>query len=210
MRRIIALSLITAVFAGCYSTSAVRKIEPSGIAAGEKLLVAVVEFKNQTGDAENDGLIGSVTGIMVDELVATEAFRLIERQRLDDVLGELKLNMSGLVDAENAKSVGKQLGVDAFLFGDLTSVKYSRSKQTIFIMWTEGQRADVTLDARLVDVETGEIIKSAKATSFVKQRNWVAFWFAKLGGMREKGSVVQTGIELCVKQLASDLSQVSK
>jgi len=56
-------------------------------------------------------------------------------------------------------------------------------------------------------VENGEIISSAKAASYVKQRTWVAFWFARLGRVIERNSIVQTGIELCMKDLAAGLSE---
>lgn len=193
-------------FGGCYSSSKMRKMQEVGATDDNRLAVAVVEFSNRTGDPSFDKLMGAVTGNVIDELQKAGRYRLIERQRLDAVLGELKLNMSGLIDQEKAKQVGKQLGVDAFLFGNLASVKHSKNKQTIVIMYTEGQKIEVSMDARLVKVETGEIINSAKANSYVKQRAWVAFWVAKLGKIAERDSMVQTGIELCVRDIAVTLS----
>ena len=205
--RLFLMVLVLFAFNGCYSTSKMRNIDQSKVPLDNRMTVAVVDFANQTGDKSYDQLIGSVTGNMIDELQKTKAYRLIERQRLDTVLGELKLSMSGLMDSEKAKQVGKQLGVDAFIFGNLASVKYSRSKQSILIMWTEGQQNEVSMDARLVKVETGEIVSSAKANAYVKQRTWVAFWFAKLGRVIEKNSIIQTGIELCVRDLAVSLAE---
>ncbi|MFH1369525.1 MAG: CsgG/HfaB family protein [Elusimicrobiota bacterium] len=176
-------------------------------AEDKRLKVAIVDFQNQTGDASNDALAKGISDSMINELQKTGAFRLIERKRLESVLSELKLNMSGLVDSNTAKQVGNQLGVDALLFGNLSSVKYSTGKSTIFLMWTETQKTEVTMDGRLVNVETGEIIKSAKAVAAVKNRKWVAFWFARIGKIIDKSAVVQTGIEEGCKKLAKEISK---
>lgn len=178
----------------------------SGLQQDKRLLVAIVDFSNQTGDPHYDAFTESITGSMLDELQKTRAFRLIEKKRLGVVLDELKMNMSGLVEPETAKQVGKQLGVDALLFGSISSVKYSYSKPTIFIMWTEGQNTEVTLDGRLVRIETGEVISTAKVSSYVKQRQWVAFWFARIGKIIDKNSVIHKGLDIACKQLAIDLA----
>ncbi|HIJ58009.1 MAG TPA: hypothetical protein HPQ03_18075 [Deltaproteobacteria bacterium] len=199
--------LIFCIFlSSCYSTSTLNLQTPVDTPYDHRHVIAVVDFQNKSGEPDNDKLIEGITGTIISELQGTKQFRLIERQRLKSILAELKLNSGGLVDAENAKEIGNLLGVEALLFGNLSAVKYSRNKQTIFIAWTEGQRVDVDLDARLVSVETGEVLAASKASSFVKQRNWVAFWFAKLGEDMDKNSIIQTGIDLNCKQLANDLA----
>jgi len=209
MRKLISLSVLllsSVLLTSCYSTSAVSGGKFSEKDREKRLKIAVVDFENKSDNSAYDGLMKGMTGTMVDELRKTRSFRIIERQRLDSVLTELKMGMSGLVNPDTAKQVGKQLGVDAILFGDLSSVKYSKNKQTIFVMWSEGQRTDVTVDARLVDTETGEVIASAKAPAFVKERRWVAFGFARLGRVSDEASVIQTGVELACRQLAIDLA----
>ena len=173
----------------------------------KRLLVAVVDFKNQTGDSENDSLAKGVTGSFINELQKTKKFRIIERERLESLLAELKLNISGMVDSENAKEIGKQLGVDAFVFGNLSAIKYSENKQTIFIMYTEAKKTEVSLDARIVKVETGEVVATADVITPVKNRRWVAFWFAKLGKTTDKNSTIREGIEVSSKKLAQNLAE---
>lgn len=203
---IVVLGIGSVVFCGCSSTSAVRRMSSATYHHEDKLKIAVIDFKNQTGDANNNELTASIPGIMIDALQKTQSFRLIERTRLETVLKELNLNYSGMMDEDNAKKVGKQLGVDALLIGNLSSVKFSKSKQTIFIMWTEGQKTEVVLDTRLVNVETGEIIETAKETAFVKERSWVAFGFAKIGKITAKNAAVQTGLELACNNIAVALA----
>jgi curli biogenesis system outer membrane secretion channel CsgG len=173
----------------------------------KRLKVAVVDFQNQTGDAANDSLVKGMPDIMLNALQKTGKFRLIERKRLESVLSELKLSMSGLVDASTAKQVGSQLGVDALVFGNLTSVIPSSSKHTIFIMWTESQKVGINLDARLVNVETGEVLKTAKVSEEAGNRKWVAFWVAKIGKIMDKSAMIQEGLEKSCAKLAKELSK---
>jgi len=194
------------LFYGCSSASKIVVKEGARLSEDKRLKVAVVDFTNLSGEPAYDAMMEGITANFLNDLQKTGSFRLIERKHMETVLSELKLNMSGLIEPENAKQIGRQLGIDAFVFGSLSSVKYSKSKQTILIMLTEGQRTDVSLDARIVNIETGEIIASSKATSYVKQRNWTAFWIAKIGKISEKNSIVTEGAELSCKQAANDLS----
>jgi len=200
-----ALCCVT-VLAGCYSASKVVLKDSAPVPEDKRLKVAVVDFTNQSDEPAYDALMAGITANFLNEFQKTASCRLIERKHMETVLAELKLNMSGLMEPENAKQIGKQMGVDAFIFGSLSSVKYSKNKQTILIMWTEGQKTDVALDARLVNVETGEIVAASKANAYVKQRNWTAFWFAKIGKISGKNSIVQEGTDLACRQLANDLS----
>ncbi|MCX5781863.1 MAG: FlgO family outer membrane protein [Elusimicrobia bacterium] len=211
MKNVYCLIFSLMIVSGCYSAKGIVKKPFQNIQEDKKLKIAVVNFENRSGDKSYDSLMGGISGTLIDELQKTKSFRIIERQRLETILSELKFNMTGLIDPQKAKQVGQQLGVDAFLFGNLSSIKYSSNKQTLVIMWTEGQKTDVLVDARIVNVESGEIIATAKASSYVKQRKWVAFGFAKLGKTIEKNSIIQTGIDLSCRQIAIDLaSEVSK
>jgi len=194
------------VLSGCYSVSKIRVTNLQSIPRDERLLIAVVDFENGTGEENNKELVEGIYGKMLNELNQTGRFRLLERKRLESVLKELKLQVTGLVNPENAKQVGRMLGVSAMLFGELSVVKYERNKQSIFIMWTEGEKTEVSIDARLVDVESGEILATSRASTYVKQRNWVAFWFARLGRKMNRESVIETGIELACKKIAGEMS----
>ena len=195
------------VLSSCYSVSKIQMANLQSIPRDERLLIAVVDFENGTGEENNKELVEGIYGKMLNEFNQTGRFRLLERKRLESVLKELKLHVTGLVDPENAKQVGQMLGVSAMLFGELSVVKYERNKQSIFIMWTEGEKTEVSIDARLVDVESGEILATSRASTYVKQRNWVAFWFARLGRKMNRESVIETGIELACKKIAGEISE---
>ncbi|MBD3272287.1 MAG: hypothetical protein GF384_07100 [Elusimicrobia bacterium] len=207
MKKILYIALFSIVLTGCYSASRIVKKDFPEISRDERLLVAVVDFTNSTGDESNDAFVQGIYGKMVNALSETQRFRLIERQKLEDVLSELKLQMTGLTDSSTAQEVGRLLGVDGLIFGELPMIKYERSKQSIFIMWAESKKIEVSLQARLVDVETGEVRASANTSAFVKQRTWVAFWVARLGSKMDKNSLIEKGLELVCTKAAQDLAE---
>jgi curli biogenesis system outer membrane secretion channel CsgG len=109
--------------------------------------------------------------------------RLVERARLADVKGELSMQQSGEVDAETAQKVGKLLGAKYMLTGKITrfACKVSggstgwglgalvgrATKNSLagdIAGSVEVKKVSFTgrLDARLVEVETGEILVAFK------------------------------------------------
>ena len=200
------LLMILLCLTGCYSVSRVVVRDLQNIPRDKRYLVAVIDFENKTGDESNDILVKSIYGNTITALTDTGRFRIIERMHLESVLKELNLQMTGITDPANSKKLGKMLGADAILLGELASVKYSSNKQSIFIAWTEGKKTDLTINGRLVSVETGELLASVSATAFVKQRRWVAFWIARLGKKMDKNSIISTAMDIASKQLANDIA----
>jgi hypothetical protein len=72
---------------------------------------------------------------------------VIERQRLSQVLAELKFSMSDLVDPAKAKRLGQMVGVDALVVGTVSDL---------------GNQVD--LDARMIEVETNRMLLGAVVT----------------------------------------------
>lgn len=79
----------------------------------------------------------------------TKKVKLFERKRLDLILGEHSLSLSGLIDADQAKKIGELAPVDAVLSGTFTKLANY-----------------IEIHSRVVDVVTGEIVLtySAKVT----------------------------------------------
>lgn len=109
--------------------------------------VAVLAFDAHAIDADLEPLGRGVADMLTTDLQRAPGVRLLERQRIRAVLDELALQGTGFVDPETAVSIGRGLGADALVVGALTSA-------------VDGLR----LDARLVDVQTGEVTHAASAT----------------------------------------------
>src|SRR2546427_7379801 len=79
------------------------------VPTGRTLRVAVTDFPDLEGVTSNLGRY--VAERLTTRLSAqTEKFRVIERRRLGQVLGELNFSMSDLVDPSKAKQLGGMLG----------------------------------------------------------------------------------------------------
>ena len=106
--------------------------------------VAVMHFNNgATGrdNADLEPLRGGIADILISELSANPAIRVIEREQLDALIKEQNLSSEKRVSAETAVRVGKLLGVHHMIFGGFVTVGKDRMR----------------LDARAVNVETGAI-----------------------------------------------------
>src|SRR5262249_47794865 len=97
---------------------------------------------------------------------ATDGVKIVERARLEEVLAEQKLGRSGKVDTRTAARIGKLLGARYLVLGS-----YFDAMGTF--------RAD----PRLVDVETGEIVKALGATG--KPDDFLALEQGLADGLRQ-------------------------
>ncbi len=108
--------------------------------------IAVMPFDNSGSygqDKENfDALQKGIAGMLISELAANPAARVVERAEIQKLLEEQNLGATGRVDPQTAAKVGKLVGARYVITG-------------AFIDFY----GDFRLDARIVNVETSEIVK---------------------------------------------------
>ncbi|MEM7414050.1 MAG: CsgG/HfaB family protein [Gemmatimonadota bacterium] len=113
--------------------------------------VAVLDFNSfMMGEGGASVQLGkAISAMLVTEFSNREGIRIVERQRINDLIAEMELNYTGAVD--QAIEVGKMLGMQYVLLGQVTSIV-----------------DNLRMDIRAVDVETSEILtvmkKSDKTT----------------------------------------------
>lgn len=95
-------------------------------------------------DMENLGI--GVQAMLLNELRQNGALRVVERRELNRILDEIELMEAGAVDASTAAEAGKLVGARFMVFGSITDLF-----------------GEVVLTARIVNVETGELIRSTTA-----------------------------------------------
>jgi len=109
--------------------------------------------------------------------------RVIERERLNEIRGELQFQQSGEVDTATVQKLGKLLGVKYMITGKVTRFAYKETKLSggwglgTIVSKVTGSglagsvagdssmgKASFTgrLDVRLIEVETGEILETIK------------------------------------------------
>jgi TolB-like protein len=113
--------------------------------------VAVFAFTNGGSYGQQkedyDALERGMAGMLISELAANPALRVVERENIQRLVDEQNLGASGRVDAQTAAKVGKLVGARYAVMGDFIDLY-----------------GDFRVDVRVVNVETSEIIKTEKAT----------------------------------------------
>ncbi len=101
---------------GCAAPSriTVRVLKPAAVDLPGVNQIAVVDFIGPDRSGSH------IATRMQSMLMQSNRFSILERERINRILDEQNLGMSGIVDDETAVEVGKILGVDAMIFGEVT------------------------------------------------------------------------------------------
>jgi curli biogenesis system outer membrane secretion channel CsgG len=150
-------------------------------AADRKKRVAILDFEYGTVRSNSAALFGSdvdigkgISDLLVKHLVKDGTYSVIERRALDKILAEQNFSNSDRANPSSAAKIGKLLGVDAIIVGSITQFGGENKNTKIggggggwggFGMGGVGlkkSKAIVALDARIVDIDTGEILAVAE------------------------------------------------
>jgi len=85
----------------------------------EKNTLAVLYFHNKTDDKKLDPLQKGLALMLITDLSQIKGLRVIERIKLQALLEELRLGISGLVEPETAPRIGHLLGAYWVVSGDI-------------------------------------------------------------------------------------------
>jgi TolB-like protein len=107
--------------------------------------VAILYFDNNTGSADYDAMGRGVAAMLISDLSGVPEIKLVERERLQAVLAEQKMQQSKFFDSTTAVKTGRLIGAEYLLTGAFTAVD-----------------PDIRIDTRVVRVETGEVVRTAK------------------------------------------------
>ena len=143
--------------------------------------VAILDFEYATVYRDVQVIFGQnidvgkgVTDLLVNYLVKDGSYSLIERKALDKILAEQNFSNSNRADATSAAKIGKMLGVDAIVVGSITQfgndtkntgvggVGAGLGKIGLGGVSQKQSKAIVGLTARIVNVDTGEIMAVAE------------------------------------------------
>ena len=141
-------------------TIGVRKISLLGVALAALALplagqdsrpgIAVLPFENGGSygkDKEDfDALRKGIAATLIYELARNPGARLVEREQTQRLLDEQGLGVAERVDAATAAKVGKLVGARYMITGSFIDLY-----------------GDFRVDARIIDVETGEIMKVVRS-----------------------------------------------
>ncbi len=115
--------------------------------------------------------LGKKEGKSFQQTARTNVFTVVERTRMDQVMQELQLGQTGLVDEAQAAQVGRMLGADAIITGNVgvscedewVKEKRTEKKKTVEVN-CEKRTANVSASVRITHVETGRLMGSKEAS----------------------------------------------
>lgn len=154
---IVLLLLLTFIFIFSILASAESKVAVMPFEKGD------FSWRYFRGRYISEGITKQVT----NELVGKKGIRVIERDRIDEILNEQRFQSSDMVS--NAVRLGEILGVDYVILGsyqlyveEVGSISFNEFK-------LEGVSSKVVLNGRLVSVETGEVLSNIKGEGVKKE-----------------------------------------
>jgi len=110
---------------------------------GTKVKIAVFKFTS-TKDLENRHIGLAISELLTHNIATKPEFTVVERLGLDKILAELKINLSGATNPDDALEAGKLSGARFVILGSVEKI---------------GPKYHV--NARFVEVETGQVIATA-------------------------------------------------
>ena len=212
-------------------------------AAPRRPRIAVLDFDYATVHTYSAAIFGSdvdigkgIADLLVTDLVKDGSFSIIERKALDKIMAEQNFSNSNRADPTSAAKLGKLLGVDAILIGSITEFGNETKKTGLGGAggnWGgyglggfghSNSKANVGIDARLVNVDTGEILavaegkgqSSRSSTSMTGGGgNWHGFGAgnADFGSSDFQNTIIgeatKIAVDTLVKDLLTDTSKVA-
>jgi curli biogenesis system outer membrane secretion channel CsgG len=150
-------------------------------ATGRKKRVAIMDFDYGTVHSGVAALFGQdvdvgkgISDLLVKYLVKDGTYSVIERKALDKILAEQNFSNSDRANPMSAAKIGKLLGIDAMIVGSIT--QFGNETKSTKVGGAGGglggfglggfghskSKAIVALDARMIDIDTAEILAVAE------------------------------------------------
>lgn len=226
---LIAISLIVIFIGleGCAQVSEFTEKVTSPASKVEKPLVtcppssvrptlAVMDFEIKAGYSAQRQLADGLSDMLVNALVESQCFRVVERSRMKELLREQGLGLGGTVDQSTAASVGKLAGAQLLVMGAITEFKEDESgglggallgKVAAGVGMTS---AHVGLIVRIVDSTTGEILLSKSVDKKVRKIGVAgggSVFGIPMGGALFKSKAMQDAVEQTLIETAGIIAK---
>lgn len=168
------LIVFAALMTGCAQKVQIKALNPAEVGEmASKKKIAVSKFRN-----DKVGLSGKIESkIAKHKLDKKRYFTILSRKDMNKVISEQKLQSSELMDEKTTTRIGKLIGAQAIINGEIASAsaesgKYLQDKKECLRYYKKGgcaqwrfykvtcrtTQATVAANLNIVDIETGSII----------------------------------------------------
>jgi curli biogenesis system outer membrane secretion channel CsgG len=178
MKKALFAAVVLALLTTTWVSSAMAQTAPAPV---RKKRVAIFDFDYATVHGGVAAIFGQdvdvgkgISDLLVKYLVKDGSYSVIERKAMDKILAEQNFSNSDRANPNSAAKIGKLLGVDAIIVGSIT--QFGNDTKNTGVGGGGGgfggfglggfkhskSKAIVALDARIVDIDTGEILAVAE------------------------------------------------
>ncbi len=202
----------------------------------KKKRVAILDFEYGTVQSWVDNMFGTnvdigkgISDLLVEKLLNSGEYSIIERSALDKVLQEQNFSNSDRADSTSAAKIGQILGVDAIITGSITQFGSDDNSTGLggfgrklggFGMGNvrlNNAKAIVGISARIIDINTAEILAAVTAKGESKRKGAAlsgaggSGWSAGGGGIdmgasNFRNTIIGEATHQAVENLATDLA----
>ena len=217
------------------STAGTNSAAAAQAPTARKKRVAILDFDYATVQSSSAAIFGSnvdigkgITDLLVTFLVKDGTYSVLERKAMDKFLQEQNFSNSDRANPATAAKIGKLLGADAIIVGSITQFGNDKKTQNVggaggalggFGLGGVGHsktKAIVGIDARIVDIDTGEILvvgegkgeSSRESTSLTGGGgNWHGFGAGNVdfGSSDFQNTIIGEAVKLAVTQMSGEL-----
>lgn len=180
-------------------------------AAEEKVRVAIMDFQD---NSQNGAPAGAIRDMLAGELSKIPLFSVIERGQLSDIAQEQRMSMQGLTDASTNVAPSRIKAAQYLIAGSITQYHYQASGGAVPVpvpifggVAVASEEAHVTVDLRVIDTTTSEVIMTSRQTGVANQSQgglvtaYGGFGTGKVGGLLSQATYK------AVSRLVSDLQE---
>lgn len=175
---------------------------------GPRRRIGVVDFENKSGYGQ--GRLGTAASdVLVTELAKTGKFVVVERDKLNKIFEEQKLQASGAIDPRTAVQVGKILGLSAMVTGSVSEAGVKKEGSDYLLASSKRQIAEVVVDIRVVDVETGQVIYADSGSGSAKAQKRAVLGLGGRSGYDEtlEGKALRAAIVQFTDNITSQVNK---
>jgi len=139
------------------------------VTRGPKKRVAVIRFQDKSAYGRGR-LGGAVQDILMTELAKSGLFILVSRgSDLDLVMDEQDFAKSDVVRAGTGAKSGEVLGLNAIVTGAVSQFGVKQKSATYLLGASKVQTAEATVDVRVIDATTGQVIFADSGTGVYEE-----------------------------------------
>lgn len=132
--------------------------------------IAVLNFENRSSVSSDSPFevneeMNAVSEYIMEGIVDTGRFDVVERVALDKVVNEMAMGTTGIVDPQTAAKVGRLVGAKYLVYGSITNISVKPSMIGYYGYGHNGIGVGTKINTvtanvvgRVIDVETGRIV----------------------------------------------------